>query len=124
MQLVILASAEIVVTIVAASIPILRALARDRGTRTGQRFNTLNATLIWTRRRTSRTRDASVDMSNETIYITSDAQDDNKNGQNQETPRQDWYNSGRRLKPLSRITETDEMVSETDTVKSESSPSS
>ena len=79
MQLVILASAEIVVTIVAASIPILRALARDRGTRTGQQFNSLTTALSWNHRRASRTRHAAtVDAPDETLYVTSNIQDDKK----------------------------------------------
>lgn len=53
MQLVVLATAEISVTIMAASIPILRALARDKVPRTGP-FLALDETEHWTRIRTPR----------------------------------------------------------------------
>lgn len=106
-------------TIVAASIPILRALARDRGPGAGQRL-TFNATLSWTRLRVSRTRNSTENGDHESRNIPrDDIQEHHRYDQRQETSESDWYNGGRRLKPLSRITETDEIVSETGSPKAE-----
>lgn len=53
-QLVVLATAEIAVTIIAASIPILRALARDKVPRAGP-FLALDETEHWTRQQLTTT---------------------------------------------------------------------
>lgn len=56
-KLVVLATAEIAVTIIAASVPILRALARDKFPRAGA-FIALDETEHWTRQRIADTTSA------------------------------------------------------------------
>lgn len=121
-QLIILGGAEIVVTIIAASIPILRALARDRAGRTGQHL-ALDATpsLSWTRRRSSRARshDASDTAADPTVHppnadesSTGDAAGGGagEKTNNNAAPRRTWYGKNRtqQLKHLSQIAEADE----------------
>ncbi|KAI1369946.1 hypothetical protein F5Y08DRAFT_291778 [Xylaria arbuscula] len=97
-QLVVLSIAETAVTIMAASIPILRALARDRPSPGGERLFTLNFTEHLTLRRSSGTQP------------TSPTSEPTKTG---ETPRRLFKvmrkASSRRAPVLSKIVETDEL---------------
>ncbi|EMR69931.1 putative integral membrane protein [Eutypa lata UCREL1] len=112
-QLIILGGAEIVVTIIASSIPILRALARDRGMRTGQHF-ALDATpsISWSRRRSSRTRNSrgSLDVP-EMAQSEVDRGSQDNNGQDRQTSKRVWYKSRKQVKCLSQIVEVDETQS-------------
>lgn len=112
-QLIILGGAEIVVTIIASSIPILRALARDRGMRTGQDF-ALDATpsISWSRRRSSRTRNSRGSLDAPEMAqseVDRGIQDDN--GQDRRTSKRVWYKSRKQVKCLSQIVEVDETQS-------------
>jgi hypothetical protein len=104
-QLVVLATAEIAVTIIAASVPILRALARDKVPSAGP-FLALDETEHWTRQHIT---DSSADQrSPPPIPEPPDAE----NIELQPAAKKRWHEEKLRVQHLSRIQEFDEAVLE------------
>ncbi|KAH8204488.1 hypothetical protein TruAng_001404 [Truncatella angustata] len=105
-QLVVLATAEVAVTIIAASVPILRALARDKFPRAGP-FLALDETEHW--------RTQQITETNASGHVNPPPMPDLANVENIEllpTAKKRWFQDKMKVQHLSQIEEFDESPAE------------